>query len=300
MTIFTGTGTAVCTPFDTNDNINPDAYARLIQFQVENSTDAIVTCGTTGEISTLDDDEHVEVARLAVEAVKAATHGTRRIPVIAGAGTNDTRHSITLAKRLEKQAQVDALMVVTPYYNKTSQKGLVAHFAAVAAAVNVPIVVYNVPSRTGLNLLPKTLLEMSKIENIVAVKEASGNITQIAEVCALCAGHLDIYSGNDDHVVPVLSLGGKGVISTTSNIAPQPMHDMVAKFLAGDISGAARIQLQLLDLMKLLFTDVNPMPVKAALNLMGFDMGHCRLPLTTIEESLQAALSAEMKKLGLL
>lgn len=296
MSIFIGSGAAVCTPFFGDGEFNRAAYEKQLRFQVENGTDAIITCGTTGEISTLDDDEHVEIARAAVEIIKA---GPRKIPVIAGAGGNDTRHLIELSKRLQSTG-IDGLMLVTPYYNKTSQRGLVEHFSIVAAALDLPIVLYNVPSRTSLNMLPKTVQELSKIENIAAVKEASGDIAQIAEVVERCGDDIIVYSGNDDQVVPILSLGGKGVISTVANIAPKQMHDMVINYLEGQVKESAKIQLKLLALIRAIFADVNPMPVKEALNIMGFDVGKCRRPLTNIDDSLKTELTAQMKKLGII
>ena len=296
MSIFIGSGAAVCTPFKADGSFNPEAYAKHIRFQVENGTDAIIACGTTGEVSTLNNDEHVQVARTAVETVKS---GPRKIPVIAGAGGNDTRNILNLSKQL-KEVGVDGLMLVTPYYNKTSQRGLVEHFTEIAKAVDLPIVLYNVPVRTSLNMLPKTVFELSKIPNIAAVKEASGDIVQIAQILELCGDNITVYSGNDDHVVPVLSLGGKGVISTIANIAPQQMHDMVYKYLDGDVKGSAKMQLEMLPLIRALFTDVNPMPVKAALNIMGFDEGACRRPLTSIDDSLKDELTNQMKRYGLL
>ncbi|MCL2398266.1 MAG: 4-hydroxy-tetrahydrodipicolinate synthase [Defluviitaleaceae bacterium] len=296
MSIFIGSGTAVCTPFNENGSFNPTAYEKLIHFQVENGTDAIITCGTTGEISTLYFNEHVEVARTAVETVKSSS---RKIPVIAGAGGNDTRHIIELGKELQL-AGVDALMLVTPYYNKTSQRGLIEHFSMIASSIDLPIVLYNVPSRTSLNMLPKTVAQLSKIDNIVAVKEAGGDIVQIAQVIELCGSNIDVYSGNDDHVVPILSLGGIGVISTIANIAPQQMHDLVLKYLEGDVKGSAKMQLEMLGLVRSLFADVNPMPVKEALNLLGFEMGSCRRPLTCIDNDLKDELILQMRGYGLL
>jgi len=304
VAIFTGSGTALCTPFfqtsgDDTPKFNEEAYRKLIEFQIENGTDAIIACGTTGEVSTLDNDEHVEVARVAVQAVKEQKEKGRQVPVIAGAGGNDTRNILGLIKRLE-QVGVDAIMLVTPYYNRTSQRGLIEHFSLIAAKTDLPIILYNVPSRTSLNMLPETLAELAKIPNIAAVKEASGNITQIAEVLALCGDNLDVYSGNDDHIVPVLSLGGKGVISTIANIAPQQVHDMIFSYLDGKTATAAKMQLAMLPLIKQLFADVNPMPVKAALNMLGLQVGNCRRPLTTIDSTLQENLTKEMERYGLL
>ena len=296
MSIFIGSGTAICTPFGEDGSFDRQVYEKMLNFQIESGTDAIVSCGTTGEVSTLDNDEHVEVAKSAVEIVRS---GPRKIPVIAGAGGNDTRNILALGKRLQ-HVGVDALMLVTPYYNKTSQRGLIEHYSLIASKIDLPIVVYNVPSRTGLNMLPKTLAELSKVENISMVKEASGDIVQIAQVIELCGDRLDVVSGNDDHVVPVMSLGGKGVISTIANIAPKQMHDMCMKFLEGDTKTAANMQLDMLGLVRALFTDVNPMPVKEALNIMGYKAGSCRMPLTNIDDSLKAELTAQMKRYGIL
>lgn len=299
MAIFTGSGTAVCTPFYGTGPVNYDMYEKLIRFQIDNGTDAIISCGTTGESPTLADEEHIEVVRAAVAAAKKAAEGGRKVPVIAGAGGNNTQHCIDLGRELVR-AGVDACMLVTPYYNKTSQQGLIEHFTKVASALDVPIVVYNVPSRTGLNMLPKTLFALSKLENIAAVKEASGNIAQVAEIVERCGDALDVYAGNDDYVVPVLSLGGKGVISTAANVAPAQMHEMVMKYLQGDTEGSRRMQLDILALVRALFSDVNPIPVKAALQLMGWDVGDCRLPLTAMESSLHENLKQQMAAYGLI
>ena len=296
MSIFIGSGVAVSTPFFEDGKFNPDVYEKLIHFQVENDTDAIIACGTTGEVSTLTNDEHVEVARTAVETVKA---GSRKIPVISGAGGNDTRNIIELGKKLQKIG-VDGIMIATPYYNKTSQRGLVEHFSMIAAAIDLPIVLYNIPVRTSLNMLPKTVYELSKVENIKAIKEGSGDIVQIAEIIERCGDALDVYCGNDDHVVPVLSLGGKGVISTIANIAPRQMHELVVKYLEGDVKGSAKMQLEMLGLVRALFADINPMPVKEALNIMGFAAGPCRRPLTNIDNSLRDELIVQMMKYGVI
>lgn len=299
MSIFTGSGTAVCTPFHGSATFHYEAYEKLIRFQIEHGTDAIVTCGTTGESPTLEDHEHTEVVRAAVEIAKKASPSGKKIPVIAGAGGNNTQHCVDLGRELVR-AGVDACMFVTPYYNKTSQKGLIEHYTKLAAAVDAPIVIYNVPSRTGLNILPKTLYELSKIENIAAVKEASGNIVQVAEIAELCGDKLDIYAGNDDYILPILSLGGKGVISTAANIIPAQMHDLVQQFMDGSVVNSRRIQLEILGLVRALFADVNPIPVKTALNLMGFNMGECRAPLTTPDDALVAQLKREMAAFSLL
>jgi 4-hydroxy-tetrahydrodipicolinate synthase len=267
---------------------------------VENGADAIVACGTTGEASTLSLVEHADVVRAAVATAKAAgAKAGRKVPVIAGAGGNDTSDCCALGKAC-REAGADALMYVAPYYNKPSQRGIIAHYTKVAAAADLPIVVYNIPGRTVINITAKTMAELCKIPNIVAVKEASGDFGQVAEMAERCGDNLTIYSGNDDYIVPILSLGGKGVISTTGNIAPQAVHDMVEKFLAGDVAGSRKLQLSILPLMRVLFADSNPVPVKAALNLMGFEMGGCRLPLAPIEDSLHERLKTEMKAFGLI
>ena len=295
--IFLGSGAAVCTPFDSSGMFDPITYDKIIKFHIDSGTDAIIACGTTGEVSTLDFNEHVEVAKAAVDSVRKHG-GSKSIPVISGAGGNDTRHTARLAIELEK-AGVDGLMLVTPYYNKTSQRGLVEHFAHVAAGVSLPIIVYNVPGRTGMNILPATAYEISKISNAVGIKEASGNIVQIAEIIRFCGDALHMYSGEDSMVLPTLALGGKGVISTIANIAPQQMHKLCAVFFAGDVQTAAKMQLDMLPLIDCLFADINPMPVKTALNLMGFNAGPCRGPLTTIDDSLKARLIKEMQAYGL-
>jgi len=300
MSIFTGSGVAVCTPFTREGAFSGEVYEKLISFHGSKGTDAIVSCGTTGEASTLSADEHIEVVRTAVSAAKkfGETAG-RKMPVVAGGGGNDTANCCAVGKKLQ-QAGADALMCVTPYYNKTSQKGLVAHYTAIAKSVDIPIIVYNVPSRTGLNIQPKTLAEIAKLPNIAAVKEASSDISQIVEVFERCGGDIDVYSGNDDQILPILSLGGKGVISTIANIAPTTVHEIFAKYETGDIAASRKLQLSILPLVRLLFSDVNPMPVKAALNLMGFDAGECRLPLVSIDESLRESLKQEMERFGLI
>ena len=300
MTLFTGAGTAVCTPFKNSGEFCFDTYEKFIVWQVENGADAIISCGTTGEASTLSLEEHVEVVRAAANAVKKAGEKVgRKVPVIAGAGGNDTADCCSLGKAC-RQAGADALMYVAPYYNKPSQRGLIAHYTKIAAEVDLPIVVYNIPGRSSVNIQPKTMGVIARIPNIVAVKEASGDFGQVAEIAERCGDSLDIYSGNDDYILPVLSLGGKGVISTIGNIAPQTMHDMVEKFLSGDIIGSRKLQLSILALMRLLFAEGNPVGVKAALNLMGFEMGGCRLPLVPIENDLHENLKHEMKRFGLI
>lgn len=278
MSIFTGSGVAIVTPFD--ENLKPDypKLKKLIDWQIDNGSDCIVICGTTGEASTLTDEEQLDVIKAAVEM----TGG--RVPVVAGTGSNDTHHGIELSKAASALG-VDGLLLVTPYYNKTSQKGLIEHFSAIANAVDVPIILYNVPSRTGMNILPETVAELSKLDNIVGIKEASSNIVQIAKVAQLCQGRIDLYSGNDDQVTPIMSLGGVGVISAAANIIPQELHDVASKYLEGDIKGSLEVQLKIMDIVAAVFCEVNPIPVKAALALMGqdFDSGICRPPLTTME-----------------
>lgn len=293
MSLFTGAGVAIVTPFHSDGTVNYPKLKELIEFQIENHTDAIIICGTTGEASTLTDEEQIECVRFTVEVVN------KRIPVIAGAGSNHTEHAITLAQGCEK-AGADALLLVTPYYNKTTQKGLILHYKAIAQSTKLPIILYNVPSRTGLNITPKTCYELSKVENIIGIKEASGNISQIAETAALCGSDFDLYSGNDDQVLPLLSLGGKGVISVLSNVAPKDTHDMVAKYFSGDTKGATELQLKAIDLIKALFIEVNPIPVKAALNLMGFEVGNCKMPLCDMDEKNLEILKNEMKSYGLI
>ncbi|MBE7038574.1 MAG: 4-hydroxy-tetrahydrodipicolinate synthase [Ruminococcaceae bacterium] len=285
--IFTGSGVAIVTPFTKDGSINFDELGRLIDFQIENNTDAIIICGTTGESATMPDDEHIAAIDYTVKRVAG------RIPVIAGTGSNDTIHGINLCKRAE-EVGVDGLLTVTPYYNKTSQRGLIEHFKAIANAVNIPVILYNVPSRTGLNITPDTLYELSKVENIIGIKEASGNITQIAQMAAKCPDMV-IYSGNDDQVIPILALGGKGVISVLANVAPKETHDMCQKFFDKDIEGALKIQLDAIELVDALFIEVNPIPVKKALSFMGYDTEYLRMPLYEI-----APKNAEILKNALL
>ncbi len=292
-TIFTGSGVAIVTPFNGDGSVNYDALKDLIEFQIENSTDAIIICGTTGEASTLTDDEQVNVIKFTVDTA------AKRVPVIAGAGSNDTNHGIALAKRCEAVG-ADALLMVTPYYNKTTQKGLVKYYTDIANAVKIPIIMYSVAGRTGLNIQPKTVAKLAEIENIVAIKEASGNLSQVAEIAALCGDKIDIYSGNDDQILPLLSLGGKGVISVLANVAPKYTHDMVMNFLQGDIKKATKMQLDAIDLIKSLFIEVNPIPVKEALNLMGKNAGGYRPPLVEMEDENKAKLAESMKKFGLI
>lgn len=289
-TIFTGVATAIVTPMNADGSINFDEFARLLDFQVDNAADAVVVCGTTGEASTMPDAEHIECIRFAVEKI------AKRIPVIAGTGSNDTAHAISLSKKAQAVG-ADALLQVTPYYNKASQRGLAKHFLAVADSVDIPIVLYNVPSRTGMNISIECYKEVAQHKNIVATKEASGNMTLAAEIAAYT--DLDIYSGNDDQVFPILSLGGKGVISVTSNLMPREKHDEVALYMAGKSAEALEIQKRILAFEKALFMDVNPIPVKEALNIMGWNAGECRLPLCSMTDEMVAKLGAVMEPLGL-
>lgn len=293
-TIFTGAGVAIVTPMNADGSINYDKLGELIDFQIDNGTDAIIICGTTGESSTMTDEEHIECIRYAVERT------AHRVPVIAGTGSNHTEYAVNLSKTAEKLG-VDGLLLVTPYYNKASQQGLIVHYTTIANAVNVPIILYNVPSRTGVNILPETLVELAKVENIVAVKEASGNISQIARVAALCGDDLTIYSGNDDQIVPIMALGGKGVISVLSNCMPKETHEIAQLCLDNKFPQAQAKMNKLLDFSNTngLFCDVNPIPVKEALNIMGFEVGECRLPLTRMSEDKIAKLRARMEALGL-
>ena len=269
--LFKGCGTAIATPF-TEDGINFEEFKKLIEFQIAEGVDAIIVCGTTGESSTMTDEERKATIKFAVDTVNG------RIPVIAGTGSNNTQHAIALSKYAESIG-VDGVLLVTPYYNKTTQTGLIAHYTAIAKEIHIPMILYSVPSRTGVNILPATALELSKIENIVAIKEASGNISQVAEIAKLCGDNLAIYSGNDDQIIPILSLGGIGVISVLSNVAPKYTHDIVYNYLTGKNDLALKMQLNALELIHSLFCEVNPIPVKAALNMMGYSFGKPRLPL---------------------
>lgn len=294
MAIFTGAGVAIITPFYENGEVNYNKLGELIDFQIENGTDSIIICGTTGESSTLSHEEHLECIRYAVEKT------AKRVPVVAGTGSNSTETAVYLSKEAEKYG-ADGLLVVTPYYNKATQKGLIAHFTAVADSVKIPLILYNVPGRTGCNILPETAVQLAKnVKNIVAIKEASGNISQVVKLAQLAEGCLDIYSGNDDQIVPILSLGGKGVISVLSNIAPRQTHDIVAKYMEGKPAESLELQLKLLPLINQLFCEVNPIPVKKAVSLMGFEAGPVRMPLTEMEEEHAQKLEEEMKNLGLL
>ena len=293
MAIFKGAGVAIVTPFKANGEVNYEKLEELINYQIENSTDAIIICGTTGESSTLSHEEHLECIRFAIEKVAG------RVPVVAGTGSNCTETAVYLSTEAEKYG-ADGLLLVTPYYNKATQKGLIKHFTTVANSVKIPVILYNVASRTGCNMLPETAVYLAKnVENIVGIKEASGDISQVAKLMSLADGCIDLYSGNDDQVVPILSLGGKGVISVLSNVAPKETHDMVQKFFDGDIKGSLDIQLKAIPLIKQLFCEVNPIPVKKALNLMGKEAGGLRMPLTEMEDDNAAKLAEEMKKFGI-
>ncbi|HIU41263.1 MAG TPA: 4-hydroxy-tetrahydrodipicolinate synthase [Candidatus Egerieicola faecale] len=291
--IFTGAGVAIVTPMNADGSVNYEAMGQLIEQQVTGGTDAIIVCGTTGESSTLTDEEHRRVIQFTVAQVN------HRIPVVAGTGSNDTSYCLELSQEAEKMG-VDGLLLVTPYYNKCSQKGLIRHYLTVADAVDLPMILYSVASRTGVNILPETLKELSKHPNIVAVKEASGSISQVAKIRHLCGDDLDVYSGNDDQIVPLLSLGGIGVISVLSNLMPKETHDICQLYFDGKVQESAALQLKLLDLINNLFADVNPIPVKEALNMMGFPAGPCRMPLCEMDDGPREKLRASMAAVGLL
>ena len=293
MAIFKGAGVAIVTPMFEDGSVNYDKLKEILEEQIASETDAIIICGTTGESATMSEKEHSEVIKFAVDTV------AKRIPVIAGTGSNCTQTAIELSKQDEEDG-ADALLLVTPYYNKATQNGLIAHYKAIAESVSLPIILYNVPSRTGCNILPETAAYLGKnVENIVAIKEASGNISQVAKLKALAGDSLDIYSGNDDQVIPLLSLGGIGVISVLSNVAPKFTHDMVMKYLEGDHETALNMQLEALPLIDALFCEVNPIPVKAAMNLMGKEVGPLRAPLTVMEDAHQQKLAQVMKDFGI-
>lgn len=291
-TIFTGAGVAIVTPMNADGSINYDKLGELIDFNIENGTDAIIICGTTGESATMTDDEHVECIRYAVERT------AKRVPVIAGTGSNDTSYAVKLSKHAEELG-ADALLVVTPYYNKTSQAGLIRHFTAIADAVSIPMVLYNVPSRTGVNIAVETVCELANHPNIVAIKEAGGNISHVAKLAEACGDKIDIYSGNDDQIIPIMALGGKGVISVLSNCMPKETHDICALCLENKYNEARKLALSILEFTNNLFIDVNPIPVKEALNIMGFEVGDCRLPLIPLSDKARDTLTASMKKIGL-
>lgn len=290
--IFKGCGTALATPFN-EKGVNFEVFGEMIEDQIKNGVDALIVCGTTGESSTMTDTERKETIKFVVNKAN------KRVPVIAGTGSNNTSSAISLTKYAE-EIGCDACLVVTPYYNKTTQDGLISHYSAIASITNLPIILYNVPSRTGVNILPETCYKLSKIPNIVAIKEASGNISQVAKIKALCQDDLAIYSGNDDQVIPLLSLGGIGVISVLSNIAPKYTHDMVIEYLDGNTKEALNKQLNALNLINSLFSEVNPIPVKYALKLKGYDFGKPRLPLIELSDKNKEVLEKEMKKMNLI
>ena len=286
--LFKGCGTAISTPFDEN-GVNQKEFIKLVEDQIKNNADAIIVCGTTGEASTMTQEEKF----LTIDSAVKTSSG--RIPIIAGTGGNNTKQVIEYSKQIEKMG-VDGLLIVTPYYNKCTQNGLIEHYKKIAKNVSLPIILYSVPSRTGVNIDPKTCLELSKIENIIAIKEASGNLSQVAEIAHLCGDNLSIYSGNDDQILPVLSLGGIGVISVLSNILPNYTHDLVQNFFDGNITIATKMQLDVIPLIKALFSEVNPIPVKAALNILGYKYGIPRLPLTMMSKDKEEILKNELLK----
>ena len=294
MAIFKGAGVAIVTPFHEDGSIHFEKFAQLVEDQIAGGTDAIIVCGTTGESSTLTHEEHLEMIRFCVETVKG------RVPVVAGTGSNCTETAVYLSKEAQKYG-ADALLLVTPYYNKATQNGLYAHYKKVADSVELPIILYNVPSRTGCNILPQTAVRLcTEVENIVGIKEASGNISKIAKLQSLADGKVDVYSGNDDQIVPILSLGGKGVISVLSNVAPRQTHDICQKFFEGDVEGSMKEQLRAINLCDALFCEVNPIPVKAALNLMGKEVGPARMPLSEMEPQNVERLRKAMEEYGIL
>lgn len=289
--LFEGSGVALVTPFKDGE-VNYEKMGDLIEWHIENKTDAIIVCGTTGESATMTDKERKSTIKFVVDKVN------KRIPVIAGSGSNNTAYSIELSKYCQ-EVGADGLLIVTPYYNKATQNGLIKHYTAIADSVDLPIILYNVPGRTGVNITPATVEKLSKIENIVAIKEASGNISQVAEIARLCGEDFAIYSGNDDQIVPILSLGGIGVISVLANVLPKETHDIVEKYLSGDVEESRKLQLRLNELVNSLFIEVNPIPVKAAMNLMGMEAGELRLPLTDISEQNLEVLKNNMVKAGI-
>ena len=294
MAVFKGAGVAIATPFNEDGSVNYEEFKRLIDFQIDNGTDAIVVCGTTGESATMTEEEHMEVSRFCIDYVN------KRVPVIAGAGSNCTKTAIDLSVDAAK-AGADGILSVTPYYNKATQGGLIQHFTEIAKAVDIPVIMYNVPSRTGTNIQPETAAKLCKeVDNIVGIKDATGNITQTSKMMQLAEGNLDLYSGEDGIVVPLMALGGIGVISVLSNVAPKQTHDMCQKALDGDFAGATAIQLKALPVVDALFSEVNPIPVKAALEMIGFKAGPLRLPLTPMTDANKEVLKREMKNFGLI
>lgn len=291
--IFRGSGVAIVTPMNVDGSVNYQKLDDLIEFQIANGTDAIIACGTTGESATLNHNEHCEVVSHTIKTVN------KRIPVIAGAGSNDTAYAVELSQ-FAKEAGADAILSVTPYYNKSSQIGLVKHYNYIADRVDIPMIVYNVPSRTGCNIKPETYLELSKHKNIVATKEANGDVVSVIRTMSLCGDELGVYSGEDGQIAPLMSMGALGVISVFANICPAECHQMAAKILSGDIKGGAEMQIKYIELIDALFSDVNPIPVKTALNLMGYECGECRLPLTNMSDKAAMALESVLKKYNLL
>lgn len=293
MSIFTGAGVALITPMNEDGSINYTEMERIVNYQIDNGTDAIIVCGTTGEASTMTHEEHIETIKACVDMTK------KRVPVIAGTGSNCTETAIYLSKEAQS-AGADGILVVSPYYNKATQAGLKKHFTAIAKSTDLPMILYNIQGRTGVNIKPQTMAELSKeVDTIVAVKEASGDISQVAEIIAASEGRLDVYSGNDDQIVPIVALGGKGVISVLSHVAPKDTHDIVAKLMAGDVKGSAELQLKYLPVVKALFSEVNPIPVKAAMNMMGFNVGSLRMPLTEMEDANKEVLRKAMTDAGI-
>ena len=293
MAIFKGSGVAIVTPFHEDGSINYDMLDQLIDYHCEKGTDSIIICGTTGESATMTEEEHLECVKFTIDQVKG------RVPVIAGTGSNCTRTAIDMSKEAAEYG-ADGLLLVTPYYNKATQAGLIAHYTAVAKEAKAPIIMYSVASRTGCNIEPATVATLVKnVDNIVGVKEASGNISQVAKIMALTDGNIDLYSGNDDQIVPLLSLGGKGVISVLANVAPKETHDICEKFFVGDVAGSAALQLKAIPLIEQLFCEVNPIPVKKAVSLMGFECGPLRMPLTELTPEHQKSLAQAMKDFGI-
>ena len=294
MSIFKGAGVAIITPFKENGDVNFDEFGKLIEMQIEGGTDAIIVCGTTGEASTMNDDEHLTTIKYCIDKVAG------RIPVVAGTGSNSTKEAVNLSKKAAELG-ADGLLCVTPYYNKATQEGLYQYYKAISDAVDIPIIMYNVPGRTSTNIQPETAVRIAKeVENVVAIKEASGNIAQVAKLASLADGCLDIYSGNDDQVLPLMSLGGIGVISVWSNVAPKQVHDMTTAFLNGDVETARKLQLDAIDLIGALFCEVNPIPVKAGVNMLGYNAGSLRAPLTEMTDAGKERLRKAMEDYGIL
>lgn len=294
MTIFEGAGVALVTPFKANGDVNYDKLEEILEEQIAGGTDAIVICGTTGEASTMSPEEHLSVIKYGCEVVKG------RIPVVAGTGSNCTREAVYMSQKAE-EAGADGVLLVTPYYNKATQNGLIAHFTTIAEAIKIPALLYHIPGRTGVTMKPETIVSLCKnVPNIVGVKEASGNFSSIATMMNMADGCIDVYSGNDDQIVPLLSMGGKGVISVLSNVAPKQTHDICQKFFDGDVKGSLQMQLDAIPLVSALFSEVNPIPVKAAMNMMGKEVGPLRLPLTEMEDAHKEVLKQAMKSYGIL